>query len=112
VDTGKSRPRNHRGQFYANRVEVTIVPVQPRTAFIYPYLGDGFTQSGIFVQFNEKLPPVLGVVLAVSEDCQDIKPKDHIIFRPYAFDICSSTQGEIAVIAEAAVAGILETDYE
>jgi len=89
-----------------------IVPLQSKTAFIYPYLGDGFTKGGIWVQFDERLPPVLGVILATSNDCEHIKPGDNVVFRPYAYEVCSSTQGDIAVIKEEAIAAILEPDNE
>lgn len=89
-----------------------IVPYQPKTAFIYPYLGDGYTKAGIWVQFDERLPPVLGVVLAISPDCDFIKPGDNVVFRPHAYEVCSSTLGDIAVISEDAIAAILEPDHE
>ena len=73
-------------------------PYHPQTLFIAPFRGEGFTKSGIYIGYDDRLPPVLGRT--------DIGV---VMFRPHTYETASSASGEVInVIAERAIAGILE----
>ena len=85
-----------------------VRPTIPRTLFMLPFLGSGFTPSGIYVAYSDRLYPVLGRVLRTYE-CLDVSEGDVVHFRPMAYDWVHLDDGRsFCVMNERAVDAILE----
>jgi hypothetical protein len=84
---------------------MSLVPYQPRTLLVRPFLADGFTPGGLLISLDRRYPPVLGRVLAAGRDCLPVVPGDTVVFRPHACEEAESNSGTIYVIALDACAG-------
>jgi len=74
-------------------------PYHPNTLFVRPFRGEGFSRSGLYVDYDDRLPPTL----AHSDDL------GVVIFRPHTFETAKTADGtELHVLSTKAVAGILE----
>jgi co-chaperonin GroES (HSP10) len=74
-----------------------------------PFRADGFTSSGIYLAFDERLPPVLGRVITVGRSRSNIRPGDVILYRHHTYDdVLTASMERFAVIDEHNIAAILE----
>lgn len=77
-----------------------FVPFQPHTAFVQPFLCDGFRKSGLYVQYDARLYPTMGRITAVHQTCTKVKPGDVVWFRPFAYADGTSADGETLYVIE------------
>jgi hypothetical protein len=85
-----------------------IEPYQKRTLLISPFMGNGFTPGGVYVQHHNLLPPVLGRVDKVESECTLVTPGDVVVFRAHAPEEVESSEGLLYVITETALAAVLD----
>jgi hypothetical protein len=84
-----------------------------KTAVIVPFIGDGRTEGGLFVVYDEgygagKLAPILGRVIARSPDFEAALPGEVIAFHQNSPDEIPGTYGKYATIKEHQVAAVLD----
>lgn len=60
--------------------------VEPHQMFVQPFLGSGFTKSGLYLEYNQKLYPVLATVLVVGPEVTRARPGEIIVYHPGSFD--------------------------
>ena len=83
-----------------------LLPAQERTAFIYPFMGE-VGRGGLLIARHSSVPPVLGRVLVAHPSCNQIKTGDVVVYRPHRFTVGSSSVGDINVIHESSIEGII-----
>lgn len=60
----------------------TDYQIRPNRVLLRPYQPKGLTPGGIFLERNEKWPPIFGHVLAVAEDnSYGLYPGDFVCFK-------------------------------
>lgn len=60
----------------------TEYKIRPNRVLVRPYQPKGLTPGGIYLERNEKWPPIFGHVLAVPWDCDhDIEPGDFVCYK-------------------------------
>jgi co-chaperonin GroES (HSP10) len=84
-----------------------IVPFGYRTIHLVPFLGDGFTESGIEVTHHEKLQPIYGRVTAVDAECRDVRVNDFVVFRKYRPIELDHTNGKVWALNECHVLAVV-----
>jgi len=70
------------------------IPAQPGTAFILPFLFEGLTSGGVYLDHDFRLPRVFGLVLKVGPECSRLEINDLVMFRPHAFDEYMDSHGD------------------
>ena len=84
-------------------------PAQPHTCFIIPFLFEGLTQSGLYVDHDFRLPRVFGLVLKRHHSCNIIADLDIVMFLPHAYDEYSDSRGDtLFALHERSVRAILD----
>lgn len=88
-------------------------PAQPQIAFILPFLFEGLTDGGIYLNHDCRLPRIFGLVLKTHDECCKIRPNDIIMFRPHAFDEFFDSHGDtLYAIDERSVRTLLDFSGE
>lgn len=84
-------------------------PSQDRVAFILPFLFEGMTPGGVYIEHDWRLPRIFGLVLKTHPSCSIVKPMDIVMFRPHAFDEYIDSHSEtLYALHEASIRTILE----
>jgi chaperonin GroES len=68
---------------------VSIVPVQPYTLTIWPFMHDGFTKNGIYVAHHHGLPTVLAYVKTLHPSITDLGVGDVVVYRQHHYETVS-----------------------
>ena len=70
--------------------DVDLSDLQPKRdqLFMVPFLGDGFTPGGLWVEYSRGLPPIFGRVLRVHPSCFDfgVSAGDVIVYLKHSYD--------------------------
>lgn len=60
--------------------------IGPTEMFVQPFLGHGFSPSGLYLAMDERLYPVLARVLAVGEAVTRCAPSEVVVYLPGSYD--------------------------
>jgi len=85
--------------------------MQPGTCLVSPFLGSGFTLSGIYAEFDNRLPPVLARVLA-SHPKSQFKQGDLVVYRQGSLEETTADGEKIYILADRAVCATLKENNE
>lgn len=87
-----------------------IAPFGYRTLHIFPFLGDGYTESGIQVTHHDKLQPIYGRVTAVHPECRWVRLNDFVVFRKHRPIELEYSAGILWAINECHILAVLRRD--
>jgi co-chaperonin GroES (HSP10) len=87
-----------------------IAPFGYRTIHLAPFLGDGYTASGIAVTHHDKLQPIYGRVTAVHPECRSVRVNDFVVFRKHRPIELDYTGGTLWAINECHILAVLRRD--
>jgi hypothetical protein len=77
------------------------------TALIQPFLGSGFSTGGLYLQLDDRLPPMLGRVLDVHQSITAVSPGDVVVYDVGAYQELEWEHGKLYFIHEQAIAAVL-----
>lgn len=61
--------------------------VHPRQVYMDVFLPSGIDpQSGLFIEYDERLYPFLGRILKASDDCRYVRVGDVVTYPPMVYD--------------------------
>lgn len=78
------------------------------TVLIQPFLGSGFSAGGLYLQLDDRLPPMLGRVLGVHQSVHSVQEGDVIVYDVGAYETLEWEQGKLYFIHERAIAAVLD----
>lgn len=87
---------------------MTPVVSLPHTVFIRPFLGSGHTPSGLYVEYHESYPPMLGRVTAAHPSIEVCQVGDVVMFHPYSYAEEDYHDGTLRVLHDKNITAILE----
>jgi chaperonin GroES len=84
-------------------------PTREHTAFVLPFLFEGLTARGVYIEHDYRLPRVFALILKTHPTCDVLKPMQIVMFRPHAFDEYVDSHGEtLYALHEASVRALIE----
>jgi D-serine deaminase-like pyridoxal phosphate-dependent protein len=87
---------------------LSFVPFGYRTLFLVPFRAEGVTDSGISIAHHEKLHVIYGRVTATHSTCRNARVGDWAVFLPNRPTRVPTARGNIYVLDERQILGIVE----
>lgn len=72
----------------------TVELLQPEGVAFEPFLPSGFTTTGIYLDFDQRLYPIFGRVIKTGKRVELVAPGDVIVFRPQAYESVYLNNGQ------------------
>jgi hypothetical protein len=75
--------------------------------YLRPFVPEGFTPSGIFIQHHRSLPAIFGRVTAVHASCRSVRVGDWVVFEAGRPVRLKWRGGHVYALRERALLGIV-----
>jgi hypothetical protein len=87
---------------------MTPRPFGHRVFFLRPFIPEGVTPGGVYIQHDSRLASPFGRVTQVTPDCRDVRPGDWVVFRPNRPIRLLTSVGAVYALDETDVLAVVE----